>query len=959
MANVSTYDEEALRRRYTWQYIAAMTLVAASIVIGAFQVNQILDVNRQHGEIINVAASQRMLSQRLALLPDRVLSETNTYRRDRALRDIRLAVERMREAHAYLTEGRNGEPAPAQATAALRHHYAPAGRGLENMVASFIRTYEAFADAPGEYGEAIEYQRMNAENGLLIRLDQAVELYTQTAEQEMAFAMRVHGIWVLIALSFVVLVTIFVFRPLAQDAARAVGNIGAELDERAGLLSRSFKIAKLGHWRATNAQADPVWLSQELIDMYDMDRREGFVPLSVIQEGDVIPEGTAIEDNAQHVAFKRTWEKGEPTVARSQYRKPNGEIIDMLVHMEPEFGPDGEVVGVVGVIKDDTAEAEAERALKESYAVIERKSRDLVESQRLGKLASWRVCLETMTVEWDERGYELMRFDPETLDMSVENISRCYIDGSRERLAEFRDRAIEMGTRQSDTFRVERGDGTQIDLQLQCTLERDTKGEPFALFGTMQDVTKERAAARELEHLAYFDNLTGLANRTLFTRELKRISDATRNADHPAALILLDLDNFKEVNDTLGHEAGDQLLGIVGRRLANVVREENFVARLGGDEFAVIVEGNISRQALDCLCARIIESMSHPATLSLGTVRTNASLGVALVPAHSDDPDELLRFADLALYASKENGRGRTTYYDDSYSEALSARLSLATEVRSALDEERFEVHYQPVVDIRQGKVGGFEALLRLPKEGGGFIPPSQFVPVAESSHLIADLGAFVLQTACKEAQAWIDDGLPPRIIAVNVSAAQVWHGDLEKVVDGALESSKLDPTLLCIELTESVFAAESIDRLNGILTRLKERGIQLALDDFGTGYSSLGYLNQLPFDALKIDRTFVSSAHQCLEKRKLLRGIVSLGKGLDLKVTAEGVETEDELKLVRQLGCHCVQGWFFSKAKPANQAIVEASRIEALSMLRHLNPAEQQKQHRDAVMNALLRRPA
>lgn len=191
------------------------------------------------------------------------------------------------------------------------------------------------------------------------------------------------------------------------------------------------------------------------------------------------------------------------------------------------------------------------------------------------------------------------------------------------------------------------------------------------------------------------------------------------------------------------------------------------------------------------------------------------------------------------------------------------------------------------------------------------------------------------------------------------MSAAQVWHGDLEKVIDGALESSKLDPKLLCIELTESVFAAESIDRLNGILTRLKERGIQLALDDFGTGYSSLGYLNQLPFDALKIDRTFVSSAHQSVEKRKLLRGIVSLGKGLDLRVIAEGVETEDELRLVRQLGCHGVQGWFFSKAERAEQAIVEASRIEALSMLRQLNPTEQQKQHRDAVMTALLRRPA
>ncbi|MEQ8655690.1 MAG: EAL domain-containing protein [Hyphomicrobiales bacterium] len=959
MADDRTCNENALRRRYTLRYLLAMCLISSSFIIGAYQVNQILDVNRQSGEIISIAGTQRILSQRVALLTERVRTETNGYRRDRALRDMRLAIERMREAHTYLTTSLDGHPAPATMTAALRHLHAPGGRGLEGMMNGFIRTFSAFVENPEALEEAVEFQRMNAENGLLVRLDQAVDLYADAADAEMATAIRVHGIWVLISLALVAFTATFIFRPLARDAAKAVANMGAALDERAALLSRSFKIAKMGHWRAINAEADPLWLSQELLDMYDMDRSEGFVPLSVIQEGDVIPQGTSIDDNLQHAAFKHTWETGEPTVARSQFRKPNGDIIDMLAYMEAEFGPDGEVVGVVGVIKDDTAEAHAERALKQSYAVIEGKSRDLVEAQRLGKLATWRCSLDTGVVEWDERAFELMRFDPANFQPTMESVRRCYIEGSRERLIALSERVVSTGQRQSDTFRVQCGDGTVIDLFLRSTLECDEDGNPIALFGTMQDVSKERAAARELEQLAYFDNLTGLANRTLFTRELKRASDASRRHDNKAALVLLDLDHFKEVNDTLGHEAGDQLLGIVGRRLSNVVRKDSFVARLGGDEFAVIVEGDINQQTLDCLCARIIEALAQPAALSLGTVQTNASVGVALMPDHSIDPDELLRFADLALYASKERGRGRATYYNEHYSEALSARLTMASEVRSALDESRFEVHFQPIVDIQHGKVGGFEALLRLPKPDGSFVPPSEFIAIAESSHLIADLGSFVLHSACREAQSWIDEGLPARSVSVNVSAAQVWHGDLEKVIDNALESSKLDPSLLCIELTESVFAAESIDRLNGILTRLNERGIQLALDDFGTGYSSLGYLNQLPFDTLKIDRTFVSGANQCVEKRKLLRGIVSLGKGLDLKVTAEGVETEEELKLVRQLGSHCVQGWFFSKAQPADQAVVEAARIEALSMLQQLNPRERQRQHRDAVMDALLRRSA
>lgn len=957
MANTHALTESALRGRYTARYLVAMALIALTIGVGAYQLNRVLDVNHQQAEIINIASAQRMLSQRLALLPDRILNETNEYRRSRALNDLRISVQRMRDGHVFLNESINGRPAPSNATQALYHHHAPGGRGLRSMSDSFIRTLEAFAENPEGLGEAIAFQRMNAETGLLIRLDQAVELYTEAAEAEMAKAMRVHGFWVITSLVLLLLLIVLIFRPMAKDAAKSVANMGAELDERAALLSRSFKIAKMGHWRATNAEANPLWMSQELLDMYAMDLKEGSHPLSVIQAGDIVPHETPIASNTQHLAFKQTWETGEPTVARSRFRKPNGDVIDMLVHMEPEFDDAGKVVGVVGVIKDDTAEAEADRALMRSYDVIERKTQDLIEAQRLGKLATWRCPLETNIVEWDERAYEMMRCDPEAFDPTIENVRQFYIDGGRERLVMLSERVIATGQRQSDTFKVQRGDGTVIDLYLRSTLECDADGDPVALFGTMQDVTKERAAARELEQLAYYDHLTGLANRTLFTRELERQSASAGKNGHRAALVLLDLDHFKEVNDTLGHQAGDQLLGIVGQRLASLVSKNNFVARLGGDEFAVIVQDEIDTATLDAFCGRIIETLSIPASLSLGKVQTNASIGIALMPEHSTEPDELMRFADLALYASKEKGRGRASYYQDDYSVALGDRLSLASEIRTALHDERFEVHYQPLVDLGTGKVAAFESLLRLPTLDGRFIPPSEFIPIAESSHLISDLGSFVLHQACKEAQSWVDAGLPPRKIAVNVSAAQVWHGDLEKIIDSALETSALDPELLCIELTESVFAAESLPRLEGILNRLKERGIDLALDDFGTGYSSLSYLNRLPFDKLKIDRTFVCAASACTEKRKLLRGIVSLGKGLDLQVVAEGVETKEELQLVKRLGCDLVQGWYFSKAQTAEQAVVEASRIEASNSLQPVNSAERQRRHRDVVMDALIRR--
>lgn len=928
------HDETRLRQRYMLQSVAALALIAITIVCGAIQLQNVLSVNKQQAEIINVAGAQRMLSQRLALLPQRIEAETNAFRRARAANDLRIAVVRMREGFTFLTQAQDGATAPYQTTPDLVHLYAPEGRSLYTMTDSFLGTYEAYIAGEEVSREEIEHKRVNAETGLLVRLDRAVSLYAQAAEAQIAQAIRVHGSWVIVALGLLLLEILFVFRPMARDAARSVARIRSRLDERGELLSRSMTIAKMGHWRATNAQADPLWLSQELLDMYDMDQKEGWHPLSLIQDGDIITQDTPIEANTQHLAFKQTWDTGEPTVARSQFRKPNGQIIDMLVHLDAERDEEGRVIGVIGVIKDDTNEAQADRALRNSYDVIERKSQALMEAQRLGRMATWSRRLDGRYLDWDERAFDLLGCDPSNFDPTLENVRNLFPADDRKRLVEMTERAIQTGERQGEHFRIRRGDGAMIDLYLRSTLERDKNGEPFALFGTMQDVSKEKAAERKLEKLAYYDGLTGLANRTLFTHELEQACARNLANGEEAALLLLDLDHFKEVNDTLGHLAGDELLAIVGERLVDVVTQENFVARLGGDEFAVVLTGDITTERLDTAAQLLIESIEHSAHLHAGDVETCASIGIALIGKDSNNPETLMRYADLALYASKEKGRGCATYFEPALSQGLTARLNMETEIRAALAQSRFETHYQPLVHLETGRVSAFEALLRLPKADGGFVSPGEFIPVAESSHLIADLGAYVLNQACHEAQSWIDAGLPARRIAVNVSAAQVWHGDLEQVVDTALTRSGLQPSQLCIELTESVFAAESLGRLEQILITLKERGVVLALDDFGTGYSSLGYLNRLPFDKLKIDRTFVSGVDASAEKQKMLRGVVSLGKGLDMTVVAEGVETEEELAFVRQLGCDKVQGWYFGKAVPATQAIVEASRIEAMAVL-------------------------
>lgn len=958
-----THDETALRMRYTLRYVAALGLITATILLGAWQVNRVLEVNGEQAEIIDISSAQRMLSQRLALLVPRVLSGPSEFRRARALHDLTLSVERMREGHTYLTAPRDVGIAPIEATQALRDLYDSSRGGLLTIAEGFISRFEAFVDDPQANASLMEFHRMNAETDLIVRYDQAVSLYTAHAQDQIDQAIRVHGTWVLIAIGLLIFEIQFIFRPMARDAAQSVAQIRAERDERATMLSRSMKIAQMGHWRAENPEADPIWMSRELLDIYGMDREEGDVPLSVIQAGDIVDDDTPIEDNEQHQAFLRAWESGEPTFARSQFRKPNGDIMDMAVYMEAEFDEDGKVCAVTGVIKDATKEAQGERDLRESYDLIERKSQDLVEAQRLGKTAAWRLPLHGQSYEWDENTFELLRFDPEDFLPTAENVRRLYLPGCFEEVGIAHQQLLQSeallpaeGCSSLDV-RMTRGDASLADIRITSKLETDENGEPIALFGTVQDISAEKAAERELKQLAYYDNLTGLANRTLFSRELKRSCEAAAAGKAKMALLLIDLDHFKEVNDTLGHAAGDQLLSVVGQRLSKIVGQSHFVARLGGDEFGILVQHDVEPEALDALCQQVITEVSQTVKLALGEVQTFASIGIALAPEDSSRQDELMRFADLALYSSKESGRGCASYYDPSFSEAMGARLSLAHDIRQALKNETFEAHFQPLVSMDSGKVSGFETLLRLPHPEKGYIPPSEFIPIAESSHLIADLGSFVLHAACREAQAWVDAGLPRRYVAVNVSAAQVWHGDLEKVVDSALETSGLDPKLLCIELTESVFAADSLDRLKGILTRLKARGVLLALDDFGTGHSSLSYLSQLPFDTLKIDRAFVTGADLCAEKRKMLQGVFSLGRGLGLRVVAEGVETEAELLLVERLGCDVVQGWLYGKAQLPEQAVIEAGAIDSEAMLGPLRKSRQKKRHHDAVMDALLHR--
>ncbi|HWA17461.1 MAG TPA: EAL domain-containing protein [Devosia sp.] len=424
-----------------------------------------------------------------------------------------------------------------------------------------------------------------------------------------------------------------------------------------------------------------------------------------------------------------------------------------------------------------------------------------------------------------------------------------------------------------------------------------------------RDISEQKRARDELQHMAEHDPLTGLANRALFQSRLKEMVDARANF----AVILLDVDHFKEVNDTLGHPVGDSLLLATGERLAACLRPSDLVARLGGDEFVVIAEGAGAAEAAR-LAQRFHDTASAPHSIDGEQVRLGASMGIALSRGQETDPDRLFREADIALYAAKASGRGAFRIFEPSMEAGMQERQALRADLRSALANGELEIHYQPLVDLRTERVSSFEALLRWRHPTRGMVSPELFVPIAEDSGLIVEIGNWVLETACAEAVKW------PREIslAVNLSTREFAGHHLAKYVARALKNSGLEAGRLELEITESVLLRNSRTNLE-TLHRLRGLGVRIALDDFGTGYSSLAYLQQFPFSKIKIDRSFVAGLPRSAASQAIVRSVIGLGMALGMRVTAEGVETKAQYDWVR-LGCNEAQGFFIGRPSVASE---------------------------------------
>jgi diguanylate cyclase (GGDEF)-like protein len=429
------------------------------------------------------------------------------------------------------------------------------------------------------------------------------------------------------------------------------------------------------------------------------------------------------------------------------------------------------------------------------------------------------------------------------------------------------------------------------------------------------EIEHRRQSEEQVHYLAHHDPLTGLGNRVLLRQQLEEALTRVRRSGDAVGVLFLDLDGFKSVNDTLGHSLGDALLKSVAGRLQENVRDTDKVVRLGGDEFAVLQGGDPQPRSADALATRLIAVMSEPFFLEGHQLNLSTSIGIAVALGSDAEPEQLLKNADLALYRAKADGRGTYRFFEPEMDALAQARRSMEVELRGALTRREFELHYQPLINLRTRRIAGFEALLRWSNSTRGMISPAQFIPLAEELGLIAPIGEWAIRQACEHAAAW-----PGEIkVAVNLSPAQFGSASLVPTVVQALSASGLPASRLELEITESVLLADS-DRNLAILRQIRDLGVRIAMDDFGTGYSSLSYLRRFQFEKVKIDRTFISDLGQNSESRAIVRAITGMCSNLGMTTTAEGVETAEQLSCVAAEGCTEAQGFYFSPAKPASE---------------------------------------
>jgi diguanylate cyclase (GGDEF)-like protein/PAS domain S-box-containing protein len=608
-----------------------------------------------------------------------------------------------------------------------------------------------------------------------------------------------------------------------------------------------------------------------------------------------------IDQHVQHSLREKRRHIGE-----RRYRRKDGSVI-VVDTSASVISYDGRTA-MCAVSRDVTERKEAEEAVRRSKA-------SLAESQRIAHLGTWEWDVVTGEVVWSEETFRIYGFEPNAFVPTFEKLVEVVHPDDRSLLKAAIDDAL-AGIRPYDfEHRIVRPSGEVRWVHRQAEVVRGEEGEPLRMIGTVHDITERKALEEQLEYQAFHDSLTDLPNRQLFVDRLGQALRRTRRRKgHQVAVLFMDLDNFKAINDSLGHEVGDLLLVVVAQRLRRCLRPEDTLARFGGDEFVVLIEDVESPDDAVRVAERIVEGLREPFVVAGREIFLRASIGTALGTARTNYPEDLLRDADTAMYEAKEEGLGYRVFDPAMYERAV-VRLKLENELRRAIEADEFVVHYQPIISLQIGEVWGIEALVRWNHPERGLLDPWEFMAVAEQSGIVVSMGEEVLEEACRQAKEWQEEHprIAPLVISVNLSARQLGRPDIAQIVERVLKKTRLEARYLRLDITETVY----IKALKGntqSLDELKRMGVCISIDDFGTGYSSLAYLKRLPANALKIDRSFVKGIGEDLEDTAIVGMVIELAHTLGMEAIAEGVESKGQATLLKEMGCDLAQGFYFSE---------------------------------------------
>lgn len=727
-----------------------------------------------------------------------------------------------------------------------------------------------------------------------------------------------------------------------------------QADERLGrkrrLLRMAGRIARLGGWSFEPGSAKVDW-SDEVCDIHE-------VPAGTTPSLETAFQFYAADSQARiRAVIERCMRDGTPFDEELQILTARGQRRWVRALGQAVRDSRGDIVRIEGALQDVSGMRAAQQALHESESRFREMAENIADVfySRSPDASSFSYLSPAFEQIWG-RSRSTVYERPGSFFDEVHPEDRPKIEAALVRQA--------AGSRTDLLYRLNRGDGRQLWIRDRAYPIRDRDGSVIRVVGTARDISAYRRVdlelqreRRKLAYIAHHDILTGVYNRAYLTARAPQIIAEARASGERLAIFFVDLDEFKLVNDSRGHRTGDMLLRIVAKRLRNALRPSDLIVRTGGDEFVAVMTHVSDVQQVESAAKRVAESMRGPIQLEDETFCVTVSIGVSVYPEDGTDLATLLRNADIALYQTKATGKDGYCRFTVSMHEQMQTRAALMHALQQAIGTDQLTLVYQPIVELRTGRTMSMEALLRWNHPSLGMIQPSAFIPMAEQSGLVNELGSRVLWMACRQLREWLDAGLPRIPVSVNISARQFERGELSKIIQGMLAEFRLEPSDLLVEITESA-AMQQGEQTLGALNALRQLGVRIAIDDFGIGYSSLSYLRYLPTDTLKIDRSFVRGMDGSSEAAAIVAAIIKVAQTLGLKTVAEGVETLDQLEQLRGLGCDAVQGFYLSRPLSATAcrshlAQLAADNVASLTARRRalrLIAAAEPAEHREAV---------